>query len=345
LSNFVQPSASLRTVIVTGGNSGLGYACAHSLLENASGAPPSHIILACRNPVRSETAVASLRDQARRIGSFAQVEAMRLDLASLQSVRDFVDEIGRRLDAGNLPPLYALVCNAGVQSGGKLTFTADGFESTFGVNHLAHFLLVNLLLPRFTSPARIVVVASGTHDPALKTGVPAPAWNDPVALARGELGPLAVNDSPRNRGQRSYSTSKLANVLFSYELACRLPSGITVNAFDPGLMPGTGLVRDGSVPLRFLWHQILPRILPLLRRAISPNIHTPAESGAALARLALDSSLEGVSGKYFEGIREIPSSTESYDAVRAKELWQASLALTGLKAELPILMGAEANRR
>jgi NAD(P)-dependent dehydrogenase (short-subunit alcohol dehydrogenase family) len=289
----------------------LGYACAHSLLEDAFRAPPSHIILACRDVGRAETAVARLRNEISAIGSSAQVEAMRLDLASLRSVRDFVDEIGHRLDAGNLPPLYAIVCNAGVQSGGKLTFTADGFESTFGVNHLGHFLLVNLLLARLTAPARLVVVASGTHDPALKTGVPAPAWNDPVALAKGELGPLAAKDGPRKRGQRSYATSKLANVLFSYELARRLPSGVTVNAFDPGLMPGTGLVRDGAAPLRFLWHQVLPRILPLLRRAISPNIHTPAESGAALARLVLDSSLARVSDKYFEGMREIPSSTES----------------------------------
>jgi len=104
-------------------------------------------------------------------------------------------------------------------------------------------------------------------------------------------------------------------------------------------MPGTGLVRDGAAPLRFLWHQVLPRILPLLRWAISPNIHTPAESGAALARLVLDSSLEGVSGKYFEGRRQIPSSTESYDTVRAKKLWQASLALTGLPAEPPLPFG------
>ena len=330
MSNTAPSSASLRTVIITGGNSGLGFACARSLLEDVSGSPPSHVILACRDPGRAEKAVASLRDELRRIGSSAQVEAMRLDLASLQSVRAFVDEIGQRLDAGNLPPLYALVCNAGVQSGGKQTFTADGFESTFGVNHLGHFLWANLLLARLTPPARIVVVASGTHDPALKTGVPAPAWNDPVALARGELGPLAASDGPRKMGQRSYATSKLANVLFSYELARRLPAGVTVNAFDPGLMPGTGLVRDGSAPLRFLWHHVLPRILPLLRRAISPNIHTPAESGAALARLVLDSSLEGVSGKYFEGRREIPSSTESYDTLRAEELWQASLALTGL---------------
>ena len=208
-----------------------------------------------------------------------------------------------------------------------------GLRAPLGVNHLGHFLLVNLLLPRLAPPARVVVVASGTHDPALKTGVPAPAWNDPLALARGELGTLALNDSPRKMGQRSYATSKLANVLFSYELARRLPAAVTVNAFDPGLMPGTGLVRDGAAPLRFLWHHVLPRFLPLLHRAVSPNIHTPAESGASLARLLHDSSLERTSGKYFEGMREIPSSAESYDTVRARELWQASAALTGLAVE------------
>ena len=135
-------------------------------------------------------------------------------------------------------------------------------------------------------------------------------------------------------GQRLYATSKLANLLFTYELARRLPAGVAVNAFDPGLMPGTGLVREGSAPLRFLWHQVLPRVLPLLRRLISPNIHTPAESGAALARLVVDPTLVEANGKYFEGGREIPSSTESYDRVRAEELWRASARLTDIDAAL-----------
>ena len=246
-----------RTAIITGGNSGLGSACAQALLEDASGTSPWHVILACRDPMRARAA-----------------------------------------------------------------------------NHLGHFPLVNLLRPRLTPPARVVVVSSGTHDPALKTGVPAPAWNDPMALAKGELGPLAAKDAPTKRGQRSYSTSKLANVFFSYELARRLPAGVTVNAFDPDLMPGTGLVREGSAPLRFLWHLVLPRILPLLRRFISPDIHTPAESGAALARLVSDPALEGTNGKHFEGRREVRSSTESYDGVRAKELWQASAVLTCVDAPL-----------
>ena len=328
-STLVKTADTLRTAIITGGNSGLGYACASTLLEDASGATPWNIVLACRDPARAQKAVERLRQTAEAVGSPARVEAMRLDLASLASVRQFTAELSRRLDTGDLPPLQALVCNAGGQSAGRKSFTADGFERTFGVNHLGHFLLVNLLLPRLAAPARIAVVASGTHDPARKTGMPAPAWNDPAALAKGELGPLAAKDSPAKLGRRYYTTSKLANVLFSHELARRLPSGVTVNAFDPGLMPGTGLAREWPAPLRFVGNHVLPRMIPLLRYVLSPNIHTPAESGAALARLVRDPSLAETSGKYFEGMRETHSSAESYDSERASELWQASAALTG----------------
>ena len=319
-----------QTVIITGGNSGLGYAGARALLAEPASSTLWHVVLACRDPDRAQEAVERLRQEAAAPASSARVEAMRLDLASLASVREFTGEVARRIEAQELPPLHALVCNAGVQSAGKKTFTADGFESTFGVNHLGHFLLVNRLLPQLVPPARVVVVASGTHDPAQKTGTPAPAWNDPAALAKGDLGPIAAKDSPFQSGQRRYTTSKLANVLFSHELARRLPAGVTTNAFDPGLMPGTGLIREAPAPLRFLWHRVLPRVLPLVRRFLLANVHTTAESGVALARLVVDPGLQGTSGKYFEGQREIPSSTDSYDAIRAAELWQASAALSGL---------------
>lgn len=331
-SALAKTATPFRTAIVTGGNSGLGYACVRSLLESAVGTAPWNVVLACRDPARARGAVERLRQEGKARGLTGRVEAMRLDLASFQSVREFAAEVDRRSDAEELPPLHALVCNAGVQSAARQTFTKDGFESTFGVNHLGHFLLVNLLLPRLAPRARIVVVASGTHDPARKTMVPVPAWNDPAALAKGELGPLASRDSPAKLGQRRYSTSKLANVYFSRELARRLPAGMTVNAFDPGLMPGTGLAREAAAPLRFVWNHVLPRIIPVLRRVLFANIHTPAESGAALARLVTDPALAGTSGKYFEGTREISSSTESTDGGRADHLWQASVVLTGIRA-------------
>jgi NAD(P)-dependent dehydrogenase (short-subunit alcohol dehydrogenase family) len=171
-------------------------------------------------------------------------------------------------------------------------------------------------------------VASGVHDPAQKSGVPAPAWNNPEALAHGNLGPAAESDSTFVSGQRRYSTSKLANIYFTYALACRLPKTITANTFDPGFMPGTGLMREAPAPFRFVAKRILPRALPLLRRVYSPNVHTAQESGTALARLVTNPALAATTGEYFEGLEPIRSSDESYNEQRAEELWTASLLLT-----------------
>ena len=313
-----------RTVVITGGNTGLGFACANAILESPHGAP-WHVVLACRDEGRAQAAVDQLTSGA---GVAGQVEAMALDLASLASVRAFATELTRRLSTGTTPPLHAVVCNAGVNSGTRPTATADGFESTFGVNHLGHFLLINELLPALQSPARVVVVASGVHDPAQKSGVPAPAWNDPAGLALGQLGPAAASDNSLVSGQRRYSTSKLANIYFTYALARRLPPGVTANAFDPGLMPGTGLMREAPAPFRFVANRVLPHAIPLLRRAYSPNVHTVHESGDALARLVIDPELAATTGRYFEGRRQIRSSDESYNDERAEELWDASVALT-----------------
>ena len=316
----------LRSAVITGGNTGLGYACAASLLVSPEG-PPWHVVLACRDKERAQGAVERLAQVA---GASHRVEAMSLDLASLASVRAFATELASRVRVGAMPPLHGLVCNAGVQSGTKRSFTADGFESTFGINHLGHFLLVNMLLPILVPPVRVVVVASGTHDPAQNTRVPVPAWNNPAALSRGELGTPAASDGPFARGQRLYATSKLANIYFTYALARRFPAGVTANAFDPGLMPGTGLTREAPAPIRFVAKHVLPYTKPLLRRFLTSNVHTVEESGASLARLLTDPTLADTTGKYFEGRREIHSSVESYDEGRAEELWQVSGALTAL---------------
>ncbi len=313
-------------MIVTGGNSGLGFACAAALLASS---PLWHVVIACRDPLRAREAVEKLRKVA---GADAAIEAMDLDLASLASIRAFASELANKLKAADLPPLHGLVCNAAVQ--GSKTFTVDGFESTFGVSHLGHYLLVNLLLPLLAKPARIAVVASGVHDPAelakvpASSGVPVPAWNSPMALAKGELGPEAANDDAGADRGRRYSTTKLANIYFTYGLAPRLPDGITVNAFDPGLMPGTGLARDYPAIARFAWYVVMPRLIPLLRLILVKNIHTPEESGMALARLIVDPALASTSGKYFEGLRQIPSSVESHLEGRAEELWRDSAILT-----------------
>jgi NAD(P)-dependent dehydrogenase (short-subunit alcohol dehydrogenase family) len=315
--------ATDRTVIVTGGNSGLGYECARSILEARDG---WHVVLAGRSQERSEVAALRLASETSNVS----VSSMVLDLASLASVRQFA----RGVRSLGLPPIGALVCNAGIQFAGETETTQDGLEATFAVNHLGHFLLTNLLLGDLQAPARVVFVSSGTHDPSQKTGMPHPAYQEPHFLAFPEED---GNGSPGLIARRRYTTSKLCNVLCAYELDRRIKSArlgavgcpIDVFAFDPGLMPGTGLARDHGPGLRFVWFKIGPAIRPLLRWLIG-NVHSPEESGKALARLILDLTLEGTGPRYFQGEREIRSSVESYDEAKAAELWEGSAELVGL---------------
>lgn len=316
-----------RTALITGASSGLGLACAHALLERSD--PPWRLVVASRNPAEGARAAAALNRQAGR----EAVEFIRLDLGALASVA----AVGGALRARRLR-LDALVCNAGLQFTREAT-TSDGIEATFGVNHLGHFALLDEVKGLLAPDARIVVVSSGTHDPRQNAGIPVPRFVDPAFLARPERDPshgFEQDDKLRVVMQRRYSTSKLCNLYFAYELNRRIQDGrfaasksVTVNGFDPGLMPGSGLARDYPLPLRLLWNQVLPRLLPLLRAAISQNIHTPDASGRALADLVDGRDWAGVSGRYVEGRRVIPSSDESYDEARAARLWDVSEALIG----------------
>jgi light-dependent protochlorophyllide reductase len=288
-----------RTVIITGANTGLGLECARNLLARDSF---WHVVLAVRNPDLGNAAIAEL-------GAPDRCSVIRCDLASLASVRDFVTVFA----AADLPPLHAIVCNAGLQTV-DTKFTDDGVEMTFGVNHLGHFALVTGLLDRLATPARIVVVASGTHDPAKFTGMPHPSYTSAEELAHPSADAAAD-------GRRRYTTSKLCNMLFAYELDRRLgegASGVTVTSFDPGLMPSSGLARDYSPALRLVWRVIGP-VLRLL-----PNVNSTRTSGSRLAALAVDPAFEGISGRYYEGAREIRSSHDSYDKAKALDLWQTS---------------------
>jgi NAD(P)-dependent dehydrogenase (short-subunit alcohol dehydrogenase family) len=274
---------SRPVVLVTGGNSGIGYEAARALARDGC-----HVLIASRNRDASAAAVASIT---RESGADAASE-MGLDLGSIDTVRAFAREIGARG-----VPVRALVCNAGLQmtSGPKLS--ADGFELTFAVNHLGHFLLTNLLLGRLlaNAPTRIVVVASGVHDPKLRTGMP--------KANVGDLETLAATGGPRRDafdGRLAYVNSKLCNLWFAYELVRRLADAglanrVTVNGFDPGLVPGSGLARDYPAALRFAWDRILPGIAWLLTSVV-PTINPAPKAGAALARLVLDPALAAVSG-------------------------------------------------
>jgi len=253
---------------------------------------------------------------------------MQLDLSSFEAVRRFVAEFASKKK--DLPPLYSLVLNAGLQFT-KHTLSKDGFEQTFAVNHLGHFLLAHLMLSHFPKDraGRIVFVASGVHDPLQKTGIPDPIYKTAKELANAKP---AEGEDVGTFGQRAYSNSKLCNVLCGYEFARKLAQyqpnlKISVTSMDPGLMPGTGLARDYSGGMQFAWNWILPLARPFL-----PNTHTAAVSGTALAKLAVDPAFEGVTKKYFQGAKEINSSKDSYDTDKAADLWRTSVELTKLTA-------------
>jgi NAD(P)-dependent dehydrogenase (short-subunit alcohol dehydrogenase family) len=286
----------MRAAIITGASSGLGLECARALLRSD---PSWHLVLPVRDAGRGAEAVTQL-------GQPQRCTVMPMDLASLASVRAFVDDVR----AAGLPPLQAIVCNAGVQVS-STEWTEDGVEMTFGVNHLGHFRLVQGLLDELTHPARIVVVSSGTHDPTKHTGMPDPSYTSAADLAH----PRA--DESGN-GRRRYTTSKLCNLLFTYELDRRLGQGLTVNAFDPGLMPGSGLARDYPPLQRLAWRYLLPPLRVL------PGVHSTRTSGRNLAALANDPRFDGVSGEYFDGLRPIRSSADSYDRGKALDLWETS---------------------
>jgi NAD(P)-dependent dehydrogenase (short-subunit alcohol dehydrogenase family) len=303
-----------QTYVVTGGDSGLGFECARFL----SAGPESVVVLACRTPQKAEQAASKLR------AGGGDVRVIPLDLSAQTSVRAFVDAFRR----AGLPPLSAIVCNAGGQNVGAPTRTREGFEETFGVNYLGHYLLTRLLLADLQPGGRIVFVSSGTHDPAEKTGLPEPRYASARAVAEDF-------EDGKEAGRRRYTTSKLCMIYSAHEYARRLERAsdprlrsIRVNAFDPGMMPGTGLARTYPAPLRFAWNYVLPVVFACKR-----NVHRPAVSGERLASLATDEGA-AATGKYFSDGRETKSSPLSYSEANELDLWDASAEMTGLPKDL-----------
>ncbi len=189
-------------------------------------------------------------------------------------------------------------------------------------------MLVRLLLPDLASDARITFVSSGTHDPKQKTGMPEPRYVNADAVAH--------DFEPGSRaGRRRYTTSKLCNVYCTYELARRLAASpnqrlqsISADAFDPGLMPATGLARTYPAPLRFISKNILPALALFMN-----NVNSPATSGRRLAVLA-SGEQERATGKYFSNGHEVRSSDLSYNTSNALNLWNSSADMIGLPHEL-----------
>ena len=298
------------TILITGGTSGLGYQAALAL---ALSQPSTTLIL-----IASRTDPNSSAAAINKATGHTNCQYLPLDLGTLDTVRAFASTYGTK----SYPPISALLLNAGLQFTGPPSYTADNIEKTFAINHVGQALLFFLLMPHLTPSARIVITASGVHDPKQKTGIP-----DAFYINAGELA-KPTSEKTRKNGRQQYSNSKLANVLWMYALSKQMQSQgktWTVTAMDPGFMPGTGLARDAGAVLGFIFVHLLPVFIPVLRLVVSKNIHTPYESGSALARLAVGEDVDGVSGKYFEGQTEIKSSEESYVVEKQEDLWKWTL--------------------
>jgi NAD(P)-dependent dehydrogenase (short-subunit alcohol dehydrogenase family) len=290
-----RPQRNARVFVITGGNSGLGFETARLL---ASASPTNAIILGCRDVARG----AAARDAIVGATGNERVRAMRLDLASLASVRAFVDEVRATEPAG----VDTLVCNAGISRGSART--VDGLDAVFETNHLGHFALTQLLLDRIQPQGRILVVSSDMHSP------PGPGlrWPGADRLAHGGV-PSYVR----------YSFSKLCNLYFTYELSRRLRatgSSVSVAAFNPGLMTDTNFA---SVPRP---------VAAVMRRVFVSRLGSLASSSVALAALSTSDRPGDRDGQYFDrtDAASSKSSALSYNLENALDLWDVSSRLVDI---------------
>jgi NAD(P)-dependent dehydrogenase (short-subunit alcohol dehydrogenase family) len=268
-----------QTILVTGATDGLGRALARELAARGA-----LVLLHGRSTQRLE---ATRREIAEATGGH-RLRTYQADLASLEQVR----RLGREVD-GQQERLDVLVNNAGIGGDGPRRESADGVELRFAVNYLAPFLLTDLLLPllRRSAPARIVNVASVGQ---------APIDFDDVMLER------------RYDGLRAYRQSKLAQIMFTFELAERLraagESGVTVNALHPATLMDTKMALE----------------------TFGYAMSTVQDGVEATLRLVVAPELDAVSGRYFDRLRESRADPQAYDAEARRRLWRLSAVLTGV---------------
>jgi retinol dehydrogenase-14 len=279
-----------RTVVITGGNSGIGKATAESLARLGA-----RVVITARRPDRGAAAVTDIR----QASDNDAVEWVPLDLGSLTSVRNCAADLLDRLDR-----IHVLDLNAGgVLS--RRAETEDGFEAQFQANHLGHFLLSQLLLDRLiaSAPARVVVVSSWGHT-QVRDGLD---FNDLQWVARPY------------RGSFVYSATKLMNLYFTFELARRLAGAhVTANALHPGFV-ASGFAMSGDTHLL--------RLGILVSR---PFARSPAKGAATAVWLAASDEVKAVTGKYFVDCRKKAPSATALDTEAARRLWEVSTELAGL---------------
>ena len=275
-----------RVCVVTGATRGIGRATAEGLAGLGA-----TLVLVCRRAEDGES-VAEALASAHRI---PRPHVVLADLSSQRAVRGAADDI-RRI----VPRVHVLINNAGLIVRERET-TVDGFETQFAINHLAYFLLTNLLLDHLleSAPARIVNVASGAHQ-------------------GGRIDFDDLQSERRYDPVRVYGRTKLMNVLFTYELARRLTgTGVTANCLHPGVI-ATKLMADYMN-------------VPLVGGAIARTFGAGTDKGAeTILYLAASPEVEGVSGRYFVSRKETRSSPVSYDEALQRRLWEESARLTSL---------------
>ena len=304
-------SIASGTVLVTGPSGGLGMAATLAIANRPAPERPDLLLVG-----RAGHALTEVANAAR--GAGATVHEIGCDLARLADVRAAGQKATDLLEAGAVGPLRALVANAGVAVVDTHNTSADGYESTFAVNYLAHAQLIGDLLDSFVAPARIVLLGSNTYHQNIvrrMLGVPPADWRDPIELAR----PTAPDvPATLERGGIAYSDSKLAILYYAHELQRRTPAGINVAVFEPGFMPGTGLGRNQSPSLQ--------RIGRLMQRI--PGISSPTRSGPALASLVLDDRWAHLrDGAFVVKDKERDVKPFANDPVREARLWDATAEL------------------
>ncbi|MFI6300049.1 SDR family NAD(P)-dependent oxidoreductase [Nonomuraea sp. NPDC050790] len=297
----------MATIVMTGGTSGFGARAAGRLARAGA-----RLILGARTPAGARA---------------SSGDAVPLDLAELASVRAFAASVRERL-AGT--PVDALVLNAGLIRPDADGRSADGFETTFAVNHLAHYLLARLLLPCLADGALVVLTTSGTHDPATGAGLTPPRHADAGLLAHPDRDP-GRESRPRAAGEHAYTASKLCAVLTARALSER---GLRAVAYDPGQVFGTGLAKDLAYPLRVAWKLLGTPVLRWPVSRLNPHLNSRAAAGDALADLALGLTAPP-GGRSYAALRRgrltWPEPSErARDGEPARALWDDSAKLAGL---------------
>ncbi|HEY8283186.1 MAG TPA: SDR family oxidoreductase [Chloroflexota bacterium] len=277
-----------KTCLVTGGTSGIGYEIALGLARQGA-----RVAIVGRNRDKGAAAARAITDR----GGNPRVEFLPADLTSQASVRELAATVTARYDR-----LDVLINNAGSLFMKRLV-TVDGIEMTFALDHLAYFLLTNLLLPmlRDSAPARIVNTSSGAH-------------------SRGRIHFDDLQGERKYGGWRAYSQAKLANILFTYELSRRLEgSGVTANCFHPGFVATDFAQNNGG----------LMALMVRLGHPFAVKVDEGAKTGVYLAS---SQAVEHTTGQYFVKEKPRKSNARSYDPAVAARLWEVSAKLTGLGA-------------